>query len=143
MRDIARKAGLKVAVTTEMLDIRNQVLASVAEPDDFIVSNRLVSLLMAQVAENPHLVRIFEGLFSPEGHEIYLKPATNYILAGQEADFYTVTEAAARQGQVALGYRLAGTAKDAETGYGVVVNPKKSARVRFGADDRVIVLAES
>lgn len=143
LRDIARKAGLKVAVTTEMLDIRNQVLASVAEPDDFIVSNRLVSLLMAQVAENPHLVRIFEGLFSPEGHEIYLKPATNYILAGQEADFYTVTEAAARQGQVALGYRLAGTAKDAETGYGVVVNPKKSARVRFGADDRVIVLAES
>ncbi len=143
LRDIARKSGRTVPVTTEMLDIRNQELASVAEPDDFIVSNRLVSLLLAQVAENPYLVRIFDTLFSPEGHEIYLKPASDYVIAGQEADFYTVTEAAARAGQVALGYRIAAKSREAAAGYGVVLNPKKSARLKFTAEDRVIVLAES
>ena len=142
LRDIARTTGRKVPVTTEMLDIRNQALASVAEPDDFIVSNRLVSLMMSQVAENPHLVRIFDTLFSPEGHEIYLKPAAEYVNAGADADFYTVTEAAARKGEVALGYRLAAKARDAEAGYGVVLNPKKAEKRRFGPEDRVIVLAE-
>ena len=73
----------------------------------------------------------------------YLKPASDYVIAGQEADFYTVTEAAARAGQVALGYRIAAKSREAAAGYGVVLNPKKSARLKFTAEDRVIVLAES
>jgi hypothetical protein len=56
-------------------------------------------------------------------------------------DFYTVAEACARRGQCAIGYRLASKAKDAEAGYGVVVNPRKSERVAFGEADGIVVLA--
>ena len=93
LRDIARIAGKKVPITSEILDIGNRELASVAEADDFIVSNTLVSLMVSQIAENPHLVRVFEELFSPEGYEIYLKPASEYVRAGSHA-FGVVCEAA-------------------------------------------------
>ena len=53
-----------------------------AEADDFIVSNTLVSLMVSQVAENEHLVKVFDELFSAGGCEIYLKPATDYVRAG-------------------------------------------------------------
>ena len=132
LRDIARRSGKRTPVTTEMLDPANQELASVAEADDFIVSDMLVSLLMAQVSENPYLYRIFDELFRPEGHEIYLKPASNYVKAGAEVSYGQIVEAAARLGQVALGYRQ---------GAAVALNPKKSGRVKLGAGDTVIVMA--
>ncbi|MGC4065439.1 MAG: hypothetical protein QM784_12480 [Polyangiaceae bacterium] len=39
--------------------------------------------MVSQVAENPHLVRVFEELFSSEGYEIYLKPASDYVKNGR------------------------------------------------------------
>ena len=141
LRDMERVAGKKVPITSEILDIGNRELASVAEADDFIVSNTLVSLMVSQIAENPHLVRVFDELFSPEGYEIYLKPADEYVRAGSHA-FGVVCEAALRRGQVAIGYRLARTANDPAAAFGVAINPSKSAAVELGAADKVIVLAD-
>jgi Trk K+ transport system NAD-binding subunit len=132
LRDIARIAKKKTPVTTEMLDIRNQELAAVAEADDFIVSNTLISLMMSQIAENPLLLRIFDTLFSPEGHEIYLKPASAYIKPGAEVAFGVFVEAAAQRGEVALGYRKDGA---------VILAPQKSKLVRLGEGEQLVVLA--
>jgi hypothetical protein len=141
LRDLARIAGAKVPITSEILDIGNRELASVSEADDFIVSNTLVSLMVSQIAENPHLVRVFDELFGPEGYEIYLKPASEYVRTGKHA-FGVVCEAALRRGEVALGYRLAKTANDPAAAFGVVINPSKKAAVELGAADKLIVLAE-
>ncbi len=141
LRDILLRAGKDVAITTEMLASENRELASVAEVDDFIVSNALVSLVITQIAENRLLSSVFDILFSSEGTELYLKPAERYVQPGTELDFYTVIESAALRGEVALGYRLAAMAQDAGAGYGVRCNPRKSDRVRFAAGDKVIVLA--
>jgi hypothetical protein len=141
LRDLERLAGKKVPITSEILDIGNRELASVAEADDFIVSNTLVSLMVSQIAENPHLVRVFEELFGSEGHEIYLKPAGQYVRAGAHP-FGVICEAALRRGEVAIGYRLARAANDPEAAFGVVINPPKQRPVELGADDKVIVLAE-
>lgn len=65
------------------------------------------------------------------------------IRPGTSVDFYAVLEAARRPGEVALGYRLAAEAKNAEAAYGIRLNPKKSAPVTFGAEDRIVVLAAS
>jgi ion channel POLLUX/CASTOR len=81
-------------------------------------------------------------MFDPEGSEIYLKPACNYIEAGKAVNFYTVVEAARRQGHVAIGYRLERESGDAGKSYGVHTNPKKSEQVTFAPEDKVIVLAE-
>ena len=66
-----------------MLDVRNRELAKVTQADDFIVSNRLVSLAMSQLAENPGLRAVFDDLFDEEGSEVYLKPAGDYVDPGQ------------------------------------------------------------
>jgi Trk K+ transport system NAD-binding subunit len=142
LRDIDAKAGKRAQVTSEILDVQNRELAAVAEADDFVVSNRLISLMMSQVSENRELVEVFDELFRPEGFEIYLKPATLYVNPGADVDFYGIVEAAARRNEVAIGYRVNARAQDSAASYGVVVNPKKSSRIKLGAEDKVIVLAE-
>jgi hypothetical protein len=126
-----------------MLDIHNRNLADVIRADDFIVSDALVSLLMAQVSENKWLNAVFKDLFDPEGSEIYLKPASQYVKTGAPVNFYTVVEAARQRGEVAIGYRLQALAGDSSQAYGVVVNPDKSKMVTFSDHDRIVVLAES
>jgi ion channel POLLUX/CASTOR len=142
LRDIANRTGKAVPITSEILDIVNRDLASVSEADDFIVSNTLISLLLAQVAENRHLARVFEDLFTPGGHEIYLKPAHDYVTLDTTLPYQAVVEAALKRGEIALGIRRAAAARDQSASFGVVVNPAKDRTVTLGAADRVIVLAD-
>jgi hypothetical protein len=125
-----------------MLDARNRELAEVTQADDFIVSDKLISLLLAQISENKYLSAVFTDVFDPEGSEIYLKPARDYVQVGRPMTFYTVVEAARRRGHVAFGYRLAAESGVASKAYGVVVNPDKSKRLTFSNADRIIVVAE-
>lgn len=143
LRDLAERDQLSYSIVTEILDLRNSRLAEVARADDFIVSDRLISLMMAQVEENKELNRVFSDLFSHEGSEIYLKPAGEYTRLGAPVSFYTIVEAAARRGEAAFGYRLASAAKDPARAYGVALNPQKSLPIVYGEKDHVIVMAES
>lgn len=142
LRDIADRFGHPFSIVSEMLDERNRGLAEVTKADDFIVSDKLVSLMMAQVSENKELNAVFGELFDPEGSEIYLKLAADYVKTGEPVNFYTVVEAARRKGEVALGYRVTAHANDASRAYGVVVNPDKTRPITFESWDRIIVLAE-
>jgi hypothetical protein len=126
-----------------MLDLRNRELAEVARVDDFIVSEHLVSLMLAQLAENPDLYDVFQDIFDPEGAEIYLKPVGEYIEVGHPVSFYSVMEAARRCGETAIGYRIAADAASAGKDYGVRTNPRKSEKVIFSAGDKVIVVADN
>ena len=143
LRDLADKSGEDFSIVSEMMDLRNRALAEVTRPDDFIVSEKLVSLMLSQISENKELASVFADLFDPEGSEIYLKPAAAYVAPGTPVSFFTVVEAARRRGEVAIGYRLLAAAADPARAYGVVVNPDKGDRVTFAAADKVIVLAES
>lgn len=142
LRDIADQSRIDLNVTSEMLDDRNRELAEVTKADDFIVSDKLVSLMLSQLSENQQLTDVFDILFSSEGSEIYLRPAELYIRSGREVDFYTVLEAARLRGETAIGYRIAQHARSSELAYGVTVNPKKKEKIRFVSGDKVIVLAE-
>ncbi len=142
LRDIEALGGEKFTIVSEMLDVRNRALAQVTRADDFIVSGKLVSLMMSQLAENPTLQPLFDDLFDEAGSEIYLKSAGDYVKLGEPVDFYTVVESARRRGQIAFGYRLAATADDAAKNYGVAMNPDKAETVTFGESDKIILLAE-
>ncbi len=142
LRDMEDRSGLDFSIVSEMLDLRNRALAEVTHADDFIVSARLVSLLMAQVAENAHLNAVFADLFDQDGSEIYLRRAADYIAPGVEVTFATVVASARRRGEVAIGYRRV-AARGASAGdQGVTINPPKSERLTLGERDSVIVLAE-
>src|SRR5919199_453639 len=106
LRDIAERDGGSFSIVSEMLDDRNRELAEITRADDFIVSDRLVSLMMCQVSENKELSAVFEDLIDPEASELYLKPAEEYVEPGAPLRFYTVIEAARRRDEVAVGYRI-------------------------------------
>lgn len=143
LRDIAEKTGKRVPIVSEMLDITNRRLAEITNADDFVVSDRLVSLMLSQISQNKELNTVFKDLFSPEGSEVYLKPIEYYVRLGTPTTFATVIEAASQRGEIAFGYKLARKTGDASEGYGVVVSPKKSVGIAFQPGDKLIVLAES
>lgn len=139
LRDIESKSGAnRYSIVSEMLDVRNRELAEITQADDFIVSENLTSLLVAQVTENRDLRAVFDDIFDSDGSEIYLRPASDYVALGKPMTYWHVVEGARRRGEVAIGYRLA-----EGTGDGVRVNPPKGSSVTFGAEDRVIVVAEN
>jgi ion channel POLLUX/CASTOR len=142
LRDLATQQRLSHGVVTEVLDSRNRELLTTTSADDFIVSDQLISLMLAQVSENAELIDVFEDLFDADGSEIYLRPATEYVVPDTATPFATIVAAAARRGQTAIGYRAVALAGDPDRGYGVVVNPPKSTDVTLSASDKVIVLSE-
>lgn len=142
LRDIAKQTNTRLSIVSEMLELNNRKLAEVAQVDDFIVSDRLVSLLLAQIVENKGLNLVFQELFSTAGNEIYLKPLHEYAKTDQPLSFATLVAAASARGEIALGYRRVAQGRDAAQRYGVVINPAKSASVSFDAGDQLIVLAE-
>lgn len=143
LRNFSEQFGYKYKIVSEMLDIRNRQLADITSADDFIVSDKLVSLLMSQVSENKYLMRVFDDLFDADGSEIYIKQAVEYVQVGESMNFYTILESAARKNEVAIGYRIISKAKSADDQYGVVLNPKKSDEFILTPDDMIIVLSEN
>jgi voltage-gated potassium channel Kch len=142
LRKIAEQAGIHIGVVSEMIDVRNRELAEVTKADDFVVSNRLVSLMLAQASENDTLSAIFDDLLDEEGSEIYMRAVTDYVAIDRPLTFYTIAEAARRRGEVAIGHvRKRGDDPDARNMGGVVVNPTKSATLSYEPGDRIIVLA--
>lgn len=129
------------SVVSEMLDIRNRDLAEVTHPDDFIVSNKLIAQILAQVSEDKELNAVFEDLLNPEGAEVYFKLAENYVALNQKVNFYTVVEAVKRRNEIAIGYRKYSEVQTPPK-YGVYINPKKSEEIIFEKWDRIITLSE-
>ena len=135
LRDIARRRNLSISVVSEMLNVHNRDLAASGAPDDFIVSNQLVSLMMCQMAENPHLMPVLHELLDPDGAEYYVRPASLYV-EPVEVQFGTIVEAARRRSEAAIGYRTASNGK-------VILNPDKSQRVCLTDADSVVVVAHN
>lgn len=130
----------RLDIVAEMLDDANRELAVRAGVEDFIVSDRLVALMLAQVSENPGLYRVFAELLDAEGSEIYLHPAQDYVDAGVEVGFGAVLEAARRRGETAIGYRIGPPADDSDANGGVRLNPPKRERRAFAPGDSIIVI---
>lgn len=143
LRDIAKIQGTSLNIVSEMMDDKNRQLAEVTDADDFIVSDKLVSLMLAQVSENPRLTEVFESLFSNLGSEICLIPAELFVSLDEPVDFYTVLLAAKERGETAFGYRIQKESHHSESAYGVVMNPDKADLITFKQGDKVIVLAEA
>jgi voltage-gated potassium channel Kch len=138
LRRLADHAHRHINVVSEMIDVRNRELAEVTRADDFVVSNKLVSLMLAQASENENISAIFGSLLDEEGSEIYMRPAAHYVALGTEVNFHTVAASAAARGEIAIGHCLAAAPGNRS---GVTVNPERSARIGYAADDRIIVIA--
>ena len=94
--------------------------------------------MMAQISENPKMKPLIDDLLDESGSELYMKPASDYVKVGVPVDSYTVTESAARKGEIYLGYRHFGKTKTK-----VIVNPRKDELITFGESDQIVVVAEN
>jgi hypothetical protein len=137
LRDMLAKRGRAGSIVSEMRDDRDRALAQLTRADDFVVSEQMVSLLMTQISENPHLESVFTDLFDPDGAEIYVRPSNYYVRDVPGHTFATVVESARRRNEVAIGYRIA----EPPDGHGIVLNPAKDEPMPL--IDRVVVLADS
>jgi Castor and Pollux protein voltage-gated ion channel component len=135
LRGSILRSGGGSNVVAELLDERDVPLARTAGVDEFIVSERLTSLIMTQLSENALLQPVFDDLLDEAGAEIYLKPASLYSESGLTGTFGDLVHAAAARGEVAIGWRKA-------AGAAAVLNPPKSAAVELAIDDLVVVLSD-
>jgi len=131
VRDILGDNG--PAVVTEMLDDHNRQLAEVADVDDVIVSDLMLSLMMSQLSEDPRLVPVFADLLGGAGADIYLRPVGDYVRIGTATSFGTLVAAASRRGETAFGYAAEGEVP--------IINPAKSETFLIDDRDRLVVLA--
>jgi voltage-gated potassium channel Kch len=128
-------------ILTELLEPNAVDLGGTASGGDFIVSQKLISLLMTQLSESPHLADVFADLLDSDGVRVALHPPERYVPLGQTT-FGALVEAAREWGVVAIGYRAEDALADPSAMVGGVrVNPPKDSVVTLAEDDRVIVIS--
>lgn len=90
-------------VCSEILDSRNRELAATTEIHDIVISNEMVSRVLAQVTQDPQIMSVLDDLFASEGSEIYLKDVALYSKLGSPTTFEELSLRAKARGEVAIG----------------------------------------
>ena len=125
--------GWNGTVVAEIRNPRNRRLASAAEIDDFVISNEVCSMMMAQLVKQKELGQVFEEIFDPSGCEIQLRCASGY----SHGPFHELEMQGRSRREVVLGW-LIGTGSDAV----VTLNPPRDEEMPENRDCRVIAIAE-
>ncbi len=142
----AKAAGREVTtkLITEVLDSANQELISRAGVNDFIISNRMVSMMFAQISEEPDIQDVYDDLFQEDGSEIYVKPAWLYFeelpVTCRFGDLMQMVRR--RDTEICIGYKIKALETDADQNFGVKLIPLKDSMVTLTAEDGLVVVAE-
>jgi hypothetical protein len=135
--------GTEENIVAELVDPNDVELTAPAENNDFIVSQRLIGLLIAQLSESPDLAPVFRDLFDSAGSVIALHPIERYVPIGTTT-FRSVIEAARDWGVTPIGVRAASLVGTAGTlGKGIRLNPAKDLAFVAAPGDAVVVVAPS
>lgn len=136
-------AGRSTTVVTELAESGNQVLAPNVGVHDFVVSSRILSMLFAQIAEQPEMREVYESLLREEGSEIYVKPAELYVSAlPAELPFCDLMSLANSRDEICIGVKRKNEEERADLNYGVSLIPHKEERITLVDGDALVVVAE-
>jgi ion channel POLLUX/CASTOR len=141
LRSILEAEGKEPALISEILDPDNRDLARGRRRDDFIVSDHIVSLVLAQLSEDRRLADVFRVLLESGTAEIFLRPASAYVKPARPVNFYTVAEAVSRRGETAIGYQLNDPGHEEERRKTVLNPRKRDAIPEFREDDCIVLFA--
>ena len=110
---------------------------------DFIISNRFVSMILSQISEDADIKRVYDDLFEEDGSEIYLKPATLYFEElPVEVTFADMMGIAQKREEICLGVKIKEHEHDEDRNFGVKLIPEKTTRYTLGPEDSLVVVAE-
>lgn len=146
LRDIFRRhpnTSGSTKLVTEVLDSQNHALVAKAGVKDVIISNRLVSMMLAQISEDHEIRVAYDDLFDDKGSEIYIKPATLYLAdLPTQVTFADLMRIAQSRDEVCLGLKIGHLEEIADENFGIKLIPEKAQAFQIHAEDSLIVLAE-
>ncbi|KAL5574763.1 hypothetical protein UlMin_016462 [Ulmus minor] len=131
-----QQASDKSVIISEILDPRTKNLLSMSKISDYVLSNELVSMALAMVAEDKQINDVLEELFAEEGNELQIRHADLYLREGEELSFYEILMRSRRRREIAIGYRLANAER------AIINPPSKGSRQRWSVKDVFVVIAE-
>ena len=156
-RKSLRNAAASCAVVAEILDSRSEPLIADMALCDYVLTTELVSRTLALVAEDPRIDDVLTELFSANGCNMCIMPASTYVRPGETLSFWQLSRRARARQHVVLGIRCAAAAASShnaveESGHGstwgghtkprhVLNPPNKAAPLLWQAGDSVVVLA--
>lgn len=133
----------KTKLITEILDSQNDALVAKAGVQDVIISNRLVSMIMAQISESRDIEKVYDDIFQEDGSEIYLKPASLYFNAlPTEVSFADLMAIAQKRREICIGIKVAAAEHDKSANNGITLIPEKNTQYVLQAKDQLVVVAE-
>jgi hypothetical protein len=124
-------------IVAELLDVEDVRIAPATAVDDFIVSDRLTSYVLAQLSENPELAGVFDELLGAGGAELSIYDVAS-IAAPGPTRYGSLVARAAGYGDIVIGYR-----PSREHGGGAVLNLPKDDLIEVRPGDELIVLTGS
>ncbi|KAL2345997.1 hypothetical protein Fmac_007282 [Flemingia macrophylla] len=131
-----KQASDKTVIISEILDPRTKNLLSMSKISDYVLSNELVSMALAMVAEDRQINDVLEELFAEEGNEMHIRQADLYLCEGDELSFYEIMLRARQRREIVIGYRLANAER------AVINPPAKSDRRKWSLKDVFVVITE-
>ena len=124
---------------SDLCNVSDEIIGQVAKPDDFIVSERLVSLALTQLSENPAIYPILRQLLNAEGVHLYLVDQATLPLTDVKT-FDDVVVAALEAGAIAIGFQSGVVTESGSMGSSITLNPDKSAPLNLSPADRIVLL---
>lgn len=131
-----QQASDKSVIISEILDPRTKNLLTMSKISDYVLSNELVSMALAMVAEDRQINDVLEELFAEEGNELQIREADLYLNEDEELSFYEILLRARQRREIVIGFRPSDSEK-------AVINPTaKSERRKWSMRDVFVVIAE-
>ena len=125
----------------EILDSRTKSLLSVANCKGYIMSNQIISSVIAQVSEEKDINIVLNELLTAEGSETYIRLVSKFVDLEKENElsFWDIALRARQVREVAIGYKPDGVDfKDAA--HTIINPPDKGKKRRWSPGDVVITL---
>ncbi|MBN1501585.1 MAG: hypothetical protein JW982_15615 [Spirochaetes bacterium] len=133
----------KVQIISEVMNADNLKLINQTGVNDSIISTKMISKIMAQIAEEPDVLTIYNELFTEAGSEIYLKPLSYYTEnSGITCTFADIIKLAQKRKEICIGIRDISLKQSVDDNFGIILNPGKDTVLDLKSDDCLIVLAE-
>ncbi|MDF5719107.1 MAG: hypothetical protein PUP91_01165 [Rhizonema sp. PD37] len=145
-RDYTAETGNEVTteLIAEIIDSEDTDLVIQAGVKDFLLTNQLVSKILAQVSQQPEVISIYRDLFSAEGSELYIKPISLYFPAEQisKLTFADCILAAQHREEVCIGVKLHAARQQKDHNFGIDLVPSLNKQLNLTLNDALITLAE-
>jgi ion channel POLLUX/CASTOR len=133
----------KTKIITQVLNSENQDLLIQTDVDDFITSNKLTTMVLAQLSEEPKLQKLYDDIFQQQGSEIYVKSAKLYFNHFPAyVNLVDLVKLAEQRNEICLGIRKGDELHNSNNNFGVKLNIPKQEQIEITEYDFLVVLAE-